>query len=188
MPHAQAHPVSPRADSKVGEWARRACLTALPCWRGLRYGRESAGSELRQRGAEQAALAGVSPCNVTYMAAASAREAATISETQSGPCHIRGHGEDRGKPGTCFTLVNVPPFGSEASGSPGSAGGLCILSVGTCFPGGAHCIPPNCPGTAFLHSRGPPGHRNLRELGEEESPSARNSASAGLPRRWQCGI
>lgn len=81
--------MSPHADSKVAEGARKACLTAPLCWRDLCYGRESAGSELWQRGVEQAVHAGVSPCNVTYMAAASAQEAATISEMQSGPRHIR---------------------------------------------------------------------------------------------------
>lgn len=96
--------MSPRAGGKVGERARRACLTALPCWRDLRYGRESAGSE-------QAALAGVSPCNVTYMAAASAREAATVPEMQSGPRHIRDTERAGGRlRGACFTPVNVPPL------------------------------------------------------------------------------
>lgn len=93
-----------------------------------------------------------------------------------------------GDGGVSFTLVNVPPFGSEAGSSPGSSGAVCIPSVGTCFPGSAHCILQNYSGsraeaalgTAFLHSWGLPGHWNLHKLGEDESTSARNSTSVGL--------
>ena len=149
---------------KVGERAKKACLTALTCWRDLRYGRESAGSELRQRGAEQAAHAGVTLQRDLHGSCKCAGGSHGIRNAKWPPSH-QGPGEGRGRLGVCFTLVNVPPFGSEASSSPGSTGALCVPSVGTRFPGSAHCILQNCPGsgaeaalgTAFLRSRGLPG-------------------------------